>query len=95
MKRAICCCCGQDVPRRRTFEMEILKIVTEAGPAGVLSDDLFNLLYDHDSEGGPLSGKTTMYVMISNLNKRLRRNGKEISAPKGYKRSTNYTLHNL
>lgn len=64
--------------------MEILNIVA-AEPAGILSDDLFDRLYDFDSEGGPLTGKRTMYVAINQLNKRLQKVKKRIRAPRSGK----------
>jgi hypothetical protein len=65
--------------------MQILEAVTMAGEAGVLSDDLFNILYDSDPEGGPLTGKSTLYQIVLHLNRRLQKVGKRVCAPKGGK----------
>ncbi len=93
-----CCCCGQPLPifPRRTMKRRILKVVKEAGARGISSDDLFKELYDADSEGGPLSGKKAMYVLINQLNKNLKAKGLRVRAPvTGGGRSQRYTLVTL
>ena len=79
-----------------TMKRRILKAVKSAGSRGILSDDLFELLYGGDPNGGPLMGKKAMYVLINQLNKNLASRGLRVNAPRGTNgRPQRYTLQTL
>ena len=78
------------------MKRKILRAVKTAGPRGILSDDLFEMLYGDDIEGGPGSGKKAMYVLINQLNRNLASKGWRVSAPRGTNnRPQRYTLRTL
>lgn len=84
------CCpaCGQTLPpdRKRWMHMfrgrsaKIVEIMQKIGPNGILSTDLFDLVYGDDSEGGPEGGVKSMSCLIVAINRRLRKVGKRIRA---------------
>jgi hypothetical protein len=83
----VCRCCGQTLPPEipglvlSTHQQRIFAIVRRAGRWGVTSDALFERLYADDPEGGPLSGRRSMHVIVQNLNIKLRAHGKRIRCP--------------
>lgn len=86
------CCetCGQILPetefdglKLHPNQQRLFDIVKRAGSGGILSTDLFDLLYRDDPNGGPDTGMQTLYTRISLLNVKLRRFGYVIRAPGG------------
>lgn len=79
----VCCTkCGQTLPPEgepginlAPIQRRIFDLVRRAGPHGISSTRLFNLIYDCDSNGGPLNGKRCLYVHVNQTNKRLRKHG--------------------
>jgi hypothetical protein len=70
-----CPTCGQALPPDPSpahllspTQAKIYDIVARAGSHGINSDVLFERLYADDEEGGPLSGKQSMYVMVREVN---------------------------
>lgn len=73
-----CAHCGQTLPRKNLFGVRLigkqarfLERVHKAGANGIYSEALFNHLYGVDEDGGPLSGMRILYVMASQINKKL------------------------
>lgn len=82
-----CKCCGQTLPDTSTFglrligrQRKLLGVVQRAGAEGVPMQAIFDRLYADDADGGPETGFNVVRVMVSQLNRRLRPLGKEISA---------------
>lgn len=79
--------CGQIIPEKhaRNFpvihlvgnQKKIVDLIFRAGKNGIPSDALFERLYLNDAEGGPLTGRKILAVMVWHLNKKLK--------PLGYK----------
>lgn len=84
------CCptCGQTLPpaselngvvlsktRKRIYEL-----VRRAGKYGIISDDLFDLVYQDDPNGGPENGKHVVSQHIYYMNRQLAPIGKKITA---------------
>jgi len=74
------CCpsCGQTLPRKlpivpeaRGIKRRLLDIVHRAGPNGISTDDLFDMIWGNSSDGGPETGTKTLHVHVSVLNKAL------------------------
>ena len=83
----ICKCCGQTLPptvfhniKMPKGSMQILEMVAKAGPHGMSSERLFNMLYAHRRDGGPETGMKCLHVRISHLNKKIRPHGFEVRA---------------
>lgn len=63
------------------YQWRIYEIVRRAGQNGIESSELFNLLYEEDSDGGPLTGRKSMYAIVRALNRdALAHNGYTIRA---------------
>lgn len=62
----------------------ILKAVHAAGPHGLRSTTLVDLVYDHDINGGPEDGINAVHSMVRKLNKKLKPINKTICAPGGH-----------
>jgi hypothetical protein len=100
----VCACCGQTLPPESPEDLvlkpqhrAIVERIRRAGQYGINSDVLFDYLYADDFNGGPDSGKTSMYVRINYINKKLKPFGKVIRAPQGGNAggSTSYVLRDL
>ncbi len=85
------CCptCGQTLPepapagvRLSPLKTKIFERVRRAGPNGISTRDLWDLIYANDADGGPISLKV-LAVHINQLNKQLRPLGKRIWAGQG------------
>jgi hypothetical protein len=74
------CCptCGQEI--RSDIDLgiplsagnrQIVNEVYKAGENGIMSDRLFNKLYDDDPNGGPSSGMKTLHTRICLLNRKI------------------------
>lgn len=83
------CCptCGQTLPpdkplglELRGHQLTIANLLLKAGPHGLDTDVLFARLYENDPNGGPLTGKKILSVLVNQLNKRLALVGKKIKA---------------
>lgn len=97
----VCPHCGQTLPpvgvpkglHLSRFAMVIFQSVQKSGENGISSDRLFDRLYSGDPDGGPLSGKKSMWVQVKNLNRKLAPYGLVIRAPNGGRgTTTSYTL---
>jgi hypothetical protein len=97
------CCpaCGQTLPEKPLLDgayftphqSRIFEIVVRAGSSGIGSDDLFDALYRDDPDGGPLSGRKSMYTTIGALNRKLAHHGLRLRAtPNGRRTAWNYVL---
>lgn len=85
MTDRLCKCCGQTLPVDIGIEVSlarglktIVEVVRKAGQHGISTDRLFNRIYGHDRDGGPLTGVKVLHVRISRINKTLRPQGWEI-----------------
>lgn len=81
-----CKCCGQTLPSEEPFgvrltpqQERIAIAVRRAGRHGILSDDLIDVLYSNDPNGGVDTARTVLHVQINRLNKTLKPVGKKIS----------------
>lgn len=97
------CCptCGQTLPEKpllpgthlTPYQKRIFEIVARAGDNGIGSDDLFDKLYENDSDGGPLTGRKSLHVIIRALNRKLERHSMRVRAyPNGRRAAWNYVL---
>lgn len=103
MTPRICECCGQALPRDfllvdseillRGNQRVIWEAVLKAGKYGIDRDRLFQLLYGHDPDGGPES-RNILAVTVSVINRKIKKLGKRIEAPRGPGEST-YTLRDV
>jgi len=57
-------------------EKRIADAVRRSGDGGIFIDDLVDVVYADHPDGGPLTAKTCIYVLIHNANKKL--------VPKGF-----------
>ena len=76
----VCKCCGQTMPPKLELGIKltpgyqrIVDAVHAAGPRGLQSTRLFNILYDGARDGGPEGGMKVMHVRIWHLNQRLKK----------------------
>lgn len=97
------CCptCKQTIPSKiamsfkftpRMTEERILEIVKRAGPNGILSCDLFEVLYANDKDGGPLGGLKSLSKRIARLNHKLAKENKRIVGEYSGQQSGHYKL---
>lgn len=103
MTPCICECCGQALPRDfllvdseillRGNQRVIWEAVLKAGRYGIDRDRLFQLLYGHDPDGGP-ENMNIVSVNVYMINKKIKKLGKRIEAPRGQGEST-YTLRDV
>jgi hypothetical protein len=96
-----CPSCGQTLPSKFPLgvkltagERRIVQLVLRAGKNGIEPDRLFELMYAHRRDGGPLTGIKVLHVRINILNAKLRTVGKMVRAPKGAGNS-GYVLKDL
>jgi hypothetical protein len=58
--------------------------IKRAGDHGIETDRLLEMVYADREDGGPLSGRKIIHVMICSINKKLRKTGFEIRCmPRG------------
>lgn len=83
----ICKCCGQTLPpnpplgcKLRGKQARIVELVFRAGPHGIKSDQLFELLHENDPNGGPETGIKVLHVQVNQVNKKLKPYGHKIKA---------------
>ena len=97
------CCpkCGQTLPEKpmlngthlTPYQKRIFELVARAGPNGIGSDDLFDKLYADDADGGPITGRKSLYVMIKRLKAKLEHHGMQVrKVPNGRRAAWNYVL---
>ena len=100
----VCACCGQTLPPKglprgvefTRRERMIFEVVQAAGKLGISSDRLFDRLYAADPDGGPLTGKKSMFVIIRRMNQKLAAVGLLVRAPGGGNGTTgSYTLRKI
>jgi hypothetical protein len=60
--------------------MRIIEIVRRAGPNGIMSTDLFDMIYGNDPNGGPTWGTNTLSSRISKINAKLKPDSKRIKS---------------
>ena len=93
--------CGQTLPEKPVlngthltpYQKRILEIVTRAGKNGISTDDLFDKLYAEDPDGGPLTGRKSLYAIVSALNDKLEHHSMRVRAqPNGRRAAWNYVL---
>ncbi len=88
------CCptCGQRLPSQSPLpkqvhfspgQQRIVDRVRRAGPNGIPSDELLSFVYADDPDGGPLWANATLHTRIWQINRKLRKIGKVIRAPRG------------
>jgi hypothetical protein len=69
-----CPTCGQSMPpdlptdKLSRMQRRVYELVVHAGSRGINSDALFERLYADDPEGGPLTGKHSMYAIVRQVN---------------------------
>lgn len=80
----ICPECGQTIREYPAdkyiltpLQRKVYERIKKAGNNGIDSDDLFYYIYRNDSDGGPVSGKTVLYVMINKINRELAYHGNQ------------------
>ena len=61
----------------------LLERIVRAGKNGIGGEQLFGYLYDQDPNGGPLTGRNILSVMVWHLNKKLKSVGKRIEGGQG------------
>jgi len=100
----VCPCCGQTLPpvggppglELFGFYKVIFQAVTKAGEFGIPADRLFQVMYGDRRDGGPDSGRRSMWVIICNLNRKLKPFGLAVRAnPGGGPGARSYTLRKL
>lgn len=91
-----CPCCKQTLPdvhplgvKLTAFQSDMVKFIRRAGPHGIDTPRLFDLLYGDDPDGGPAVGLKAVKALAYYTNRRLAAVGKEIrSTGAGVKRGT-------
>ena len=88
----VCLSCGQRMPPPSSIfdgvpltpgQRRIAERVLRAGERGISGRRLFDILYDDEAGGGPLTGLATLRTRVHYLNKQLAAIGKEVRAAKG------------
>lgn len=69
--------------RLTPLQRQIVNLVQRAGDEGIGSDRLFDLLYSDDPNGGPLTGKKCLHVLVWQTNSALRAVGMAIHCSRG------------
>jgi hypothetical protein len=78
------------------MQRKMIERVHRAGTEGICSTDLFDYMYGDDPNGGPDHGVKAMASFICNLNKKIKKDGRRLRAPKGgMKLPGNYVLEQL
>jgi len=78
------------------LQLIIFTAVQKAGEHGILSDRLFDAMYNDRIDGGPLSAKVVLRVIVYQLNARLLPFGLQVRAEHtGHGSARNYTLRKL
>lgn len=82
-----CPTCGQTLPRPKPHGLRLsplrtrlFEIVRRAGPEGIGTDDLMDMVYAQHPDGGPDSGRVCLRTHIFHINQQLRQKGYEIKA---------------
>jgi hypothetical protein len=80
---ATCKCCGQTLPSSPILpdlvtggkQRELIDAVWRAGRYGIKTEQLFQVLYQDDPEGGPGTGHRALHALICYTNRKLRPQG--------------------
>jgi DNA-binding response OmpR family regulator len=70
--------------RLRPKEAQVMEAIRRAGEHGITTAQLFDVVYGDDRDGGPLTGKKVIHVIVHQLNLKLQTFEKNIRVEWGH-----------